>query len=253
MTKIIENPKAEEERTTLTPGNPWRLTVRGYVIWSSTSCGLRPDQSVKTITWLSLKSGRASIGARSIAHKPQPAIPIQSATTRKRLRSESSMSRSIMCSFQRRPSRDPAVQNIYGRMHTSLPPNRQAEERHQETQLRRELQKRIRLGGRSRACITREANAAEPQNQDGTVLDTNSPGWMPEFLKPQSRSHGASHAQPAGRSLTALKPFLCSNHGSDRTDRTAWSHSTGCSAGPASLRTCSPQIASPTRQQSTRL
>src|SRR5258707_10236377 len=104
----------------------------------------------------------ASIGARSIAHKPQPAIPIQSATTRKRLRSESSISRSIMRGFQRRPSRNAAVQNIYGRMHTSLPPNRQAEERHQETQLRKELQKRIRSGGKHRACIVRAANAVEP-------------------------------------------------------------------------------------------
>src|SRR6266403_5415007 len=96
MTKIMENPKAEEERTTFTPGRPCRLTVRGYVIWSSTSCGLRPDQSVKTITWLSLKSGIASIGARSIAHRPQPAIPIQSITTRNLFRSESSIMRSII-------------------------------------------------------------------------------------------------------------------------------------------------------------
>src|SRR5260370_13438184 len=100
MTKIIENPKAEEERTTFTPGNPWRLTVRGYVIWSSTSCGLRPDQSVKTITWLSLRAGLASIGACSIAHSPQAAIPIQSVTTRNRLRSEISISRSIMSASQ---------------------------------------------------------------------------------------------------------------------------------------------------------
>src|SRR6266481_3823945 len=100
MTKIIENPKAEEERTTLTPGNPWRLTVRGYVIWSSISCGLRPDQSVKTITWLSLRSGMASIGACSIAHSPQAAMPIQSVTTRNRLRSETSISRSIMDASQ---------------------------------------------------------------------------------------------------------------------------------------------------------
>ncbi len=43
---IIEKPNAEDERTSLTPASPWRLTVRGYVIWSSTSCGLRPAQSV---------------------------------------------------------------------------------------------------------------------------------------------------------------------------------------------------------------
>src|SRR5260370_16655027 len=100
MTKIIENPKADDERTTFTPGNPCRLTVSGYVIWSSTSCGLRPDQSVKTITWLSLRSGMASIGACSIAHSPQAAIPIQSVTTRNRLRSEISISRSIMSASQ---------------------------------------------------------------------------------------------------------------------------------------------------------
>src|SRR5882724_3428679 len=173
MTKIMEKPNAEEERTTLTPGNPCRFTVSGQMTWSSTSCGLRPDQSVKTITWLSLKSGMASIGARSIAHKPQPAIPIQSATTRKRLRSESSMSRSIMRSIQRSSNRNAAVQNIYGQMHTSLPPNRQAEERHQETQLRRELQKRIRLGGKRRAYTTRVENAAEPQSPNVKLLDTN--------------------------------------------------------------------------------
>src|SRR5216683_2911955 len=96
MTKIIEKPNADEERTTFTPGRPCRFTVNGYVIWSSTSCGLRPDQSVKTITWLSLRSGMASIGACSIAHSPQAAMPIQSVTTRNRLRIETSISRSIM-------------------------------------------------------------------------------------------------------------------------------------------------------------
>ena len=67
MTLIIENPKADDERTTLTPGRPCRLTVSGYVIWSSTSCGERPVQSVKTMTWLSLRSGIASIGVVSSA------------------------------------------------------------------------------------------------------------------------------------------------------------------------------------------
>jgi hypothetical protein len=50
ITLIIEKPKAGEERTTRTPGRPCRLTVSGYVIWSSTSWGERPAQSVKTIT-----------------------------------------------------------------------------------------------------------------------------------------------------------------------------------------------------------
>src|ERR1700757_3946398 len=48
------------------------------------------------MTWLSLKSGMASIGARSIAHRPQPAIPIQSITTKNLFRSESSIRRSII-------------------------------------------------------------------------------------------------------------------------------------------------------------
>src|SRR6266849_3325083 len=132
MTKIIENPKAEEERTTLTPGRPWRLTVRGYVIWSSTSCGLRPDQSVNTITWLSLRSGMASIGARSIAHSPQAAMPIQSATTRKRLRSEISRRRSIMSNFPRKKCQNPVLCKNPQQMRTSLPPKGQPDERHQE-------------------------------------------------------------------------------------------------------------------------
>src|SRR5258708_13790674 len=57
---------------------------------------MRTEQSVKTIIWLSLKSGIAAMGARSIAHSPQPAMPIHNATTRKRLRSEISIRRSIM-------------------------------------------------------------------------------------------------------------------------------------------------------------
>src|SRR5215831_21237888 len=44
MMLIIEKPKAEEDRTVFTLGRPWRLTVNGYEIWSSTSCGLRPGQ-----------------------------------------------------------------------------------------------------------------------------------------------------------------------------------------------------------------
>ena len=43
--------------------------------WSSTSCGLCPGQSVKTITWLSDRSGIASMGVAVSAHQPQPAEP----------------------------------------------------------------------------------------------------------------------------------------------------------------------------------
>src|SRR5882672_11910405 len=96
ITLIIEKPNADEDRTTRTPGKPWRLTVSGYVIWSSTSCGDRPVQSVKTITWLSERSGIASIGVVSSAQYPQPPTSRKKATTRNRFRNDSSMSRSIM-------------------------------------------------------------------------------------------------------------------------------------------------------------
>jgi hypothetical protein len=96
MTLIIEKPKADDARTTRTPGRPCRLTVRGYVTWSSTSCGERPGQSVKTMTWLSLRSGMASMGVVSSAQYPQTPMSRQTATTRKRLRSEASISQLIM-------------------------------------------------------------------------------------------------------------------------------------------------------------
>src|SRR5713101_9900268 len=99
ITLIIEKPKAEEERTTRTPGNPCRLTVNGYVIWSSISCGERPIQSVKTITWLSDKSGMASIGVVSKAQYPHPPNRRKPIITRNRLRSAASMSQWIMCEF----------------------------------------------------------------------------------------------------------------------------------------------------------
>ena len=96
ITLIIEKPNADDDRTTRTPGRPCRLTVSGYVTWSSTSCGERPDQSVKTMTWLSERSGIASIGVVSSAQYPQPPRSRKKATTRNRLRSETWMSRSII-------------------------------------------------------------------------------------------------------------------------------------------------------------
>src|SRR4029453_1751632 len=96
ITLIIEKPKAEEDRTTRTPGRPCRLTVSGEVIWSSTSWGDRPGQSVKTITWLSDRSGIASIGVVSSAQYPQPARSRNAAITRTRFRSEISISQLII-------------------------------------------------------------------------------------------------------------------------------------------------------------
>src|ERR1051326_1843047 len=50
MILIIEKPNADDDRTVLTLGKPCKFPVRGYVICSSTSCGLRPGQSVKMMT-----------------------------------------------------------------------------------------------------------------------------------------------------------------------------------------------------------
>ena len=48
------------------------------------------------MTWLSDRSGIASIGVAASAHQPQPARPMYNATTMKRFFSDSSMSRLIM-------------------------------------------------------------------------------------------------------------------------------------------------------------
>src|SRR5882724_10623986 len=104
ITLIIEKPKADEERTTRTPGKPWRLTVSGYVTWSSTSCGERPVQSVKTITWLSERSGMASIGVVSRAQYPQPPRNRKAAMTSTRLRSDSSINRLIIAASSLLPA-----------------------------------------------------------------------------------------------------------------------------------------------------
>src|SRR6266481_1070215 len=107
ITLIIEKPKAEEDRTTLTPGSPWRLTVSGYVIWSSTSWGERPGQSVKTMTWLSDRSGMASIGVDSRAQYPHPATRMKQAMTRNRLRIETPISQLITGPYLRTPPEPP--------------------------------------------------------------------------------------------------------------------------------------------------
>src|SRR5689334_239852 len=59
------------------------------------SCGLRPIQSAKTITWFSDRSGIASTGVCSTAYKPHSAIPSQTRITSQRLRTENSMMREI--------------------------------------------------------------------------------------------------------------------------------------------------------------
>src|SRR6266436_2708365 len=135
-------------------------------------------------------------------------------------------------------------------MQTSLPPNRQAKERHQETQLRRELQKRIRSRGKRRACTVRAANAAEQRIRSAKFACASLPAEKAERRLRPSAGRGVSHAQLAGRSETARKPSICSNRESGSTGRKAWSRSTACFAGPESWRTDSPQIADPTGQRS---
>ena len=58
--------------------------------------GRAPGQSVKTMTWLSDRSGMASIGTVRSAQYPQPATNRKPAMMRNRLRSDTSMSQWIM-------------------------------------------------------------------------------------------------------------------------------------------------------------
>src|SRR6185369_2828626 len=96
MMLIIENPNAEDDRTVFTLGSPCKFTVSGYVIWSSTSCGLRPGQSVNRMTWFSLRSGVASIGVFSSAQYPHAATSTYAIRIRKRFFNENSINRLIM-------------------------------------------------------------------------------------------------------------------------------------------------------------
>src|SRR6188768_859772 len=98
----MEKPNADCDRTTRTLASPCRFVVSGYVTWSSTSCGLCPGQSVKTMTWLSDRSGIASIGVDVSAHQPQPARPRYRTTTMNRFFSATSMSRLIILASQKR-------------------------------------------------------------------------------------------------------------------------------------------------------
>lgn len=76
----------DELRIDFTPGIPNRAVVKGYVIWSSMSCGDRPIHSVKTICWFSPISGMASTGTgsegRKVVFQPKGAVTIPQATKR---------------------------------------------------------------------------------------------------------------------------------------------------------------------------
>src|SRR6266478_8813312 len=108
------------------------------------------------------------------------------------------------------------------------------------------VEQRIRSGGKSEACTVREANAAEPRNPSEMPPGTSLPAVKQEYRSQPSRAHEASRERRATRWATETKPSPCSNRDSDWTDRRAWYRSTAYSAGLASSRTCSPQIAGPT-------
>src|SRR4029453_8362226 len=60
------------------------------------SCGLRPIQSAKTMTWFSDKSGIASTGVCNVAYSPPTATPSQMRITSQRFRTLNSMTLAII-------------------------------------------------------------------------------------------------------------------------------------------------------------
>src|SRR5712664_454784 len=108
-------------------------------------------------------------------------------------------------------------------------------------------EQRIRSGGKSEGCTTREANAAAPRNPSEMLRGTSLPAVKQEYRRPPSQAHEMLRAKLGAHSVTAPKPFLCSNRDSDWTDRRAWNRSIAYFVDPASSRTCSPQIADLTR------
>ena len=64
------NPNMLLPRTLSAPATDCRATDSGYVIWSSMSLGLRPGQSVSTMTWFSLTLGIASMGTLRKEYQP---------------------------------------------------------------------------------------------------------------------------------------------------------------------------------------
>jgi hypothetical protein len=115
----------------------------------------------------------------------------------------------------------------------------------------RKVQERIRLGGRNEACTVREANAREPRIQREAVRKAPRPAVSARYPPHPLLVDAVSPEPREAHSETARKPSICSSRESGSTGHRAWRRSTACSAGPASSRTYSPQIASPTSQQST--
>ena len=81
------------------------LEMIGYVIWSSIRSGLRPGQSVKTITCTSERSGMASSGLVRSDHTPKAVAKKTRKRTMNRLWALYSMTRLIISYAPQPPTR----------------------------------------------------------------------------------------------------------------------------------------------------
>src|SRR3954465_10103577 len=97
ITYTYDTPKSVNPRTVLTFGAEISALTIGYVTWSSIRSGLRPIQSVDTITWTSEMSGTASSGVAVAAHTPHAVSTSVPVKTRNRLRAHHSISRPNIC------------------------------------------------------------------------------------------------------------------------------------------------------------
>src|SRR6266581_4772302 len=96
----------DSPRTYFTCGAATMLEMIGYVTWSSTRSGLRPGQSVKTITCTSERSGMASRGLVQSDHTPKAVAKKTRKRTMKRLWALYSMMRLIISYASSAPDPD---------------------------------------------------------------------------------------------------------------------------------------------------
>src|SRR5260221_14656656 len=72
-------------------------------------------------------------------------------------------------------------------------------------------EQRIRSGGKSEGCTTREANAAAPRNPSEMLRGTSLPAAKQEDRRPPSHAHEMLRAKRGAHSVPAPKPFLCTH------------------------------------------
>src|SRR5258707_12545413 len=94
-------------------------------------------------------------------------------------------------------------------MHTSLPPNRQIKERHQETQPRRQLQKRIRSGRKNEECTVPGVSAVKPQNQREILQKSQSLAAEAKYPRQTWRAEVTSRGTRAKHRGIVTKPLTC--------------------------------------------